>query len=71
MDENGKLLLRVLSKCKYLLEVHCRSVPLPDGEHDTYVEVNSVPRLRVQTLVREGTGRIVSVESLGGHNLRE
>ncbi len=71
VDEDGKLLLHALSKRDYLLEVHCRSVPLPDGEHDTYVEVKGVPRLRVQTVVREGTGRIVSVESLGGHNLRQ
>ena len=71
VDENGKLLLHALSKRDYLLEVHCRSVPLPDGEHDTYVEVKGVPRLRVRTVVREGTGQIVSVQSLGGHNLRQ
>ncbi len=70
VDENGKLLLRALSKREYLLEVHGRSVALPDGEHDTYVEVKGVPRLRVRTVVREGMGQIVSVQSLGGHNLR-
>ena len=72
VDENGTLLLNTLSERDYLLEVRARSIPLPAGEHATYLEVNGVPRLCVHTVLGDGnnSGRIVSVESLGGHDLK-
>lgn len=69
VDENGKLALHVPSRRDYLLEVHGLSVALPDGEHDTYLEVKGVPRLRVRARLENGRGKILSVESLGGHDI--
>ncbi len=71
VDGDGKLLLDVKSQQTYLLEVHSESILLGDGEHDNYLEVKGVPRLRVRTVVDGATGRIVEVESLGGHDIRQ
>jgi len=71
VDPNGRLLLHAWSEREHLLEVHGRGVPLSDGEHETFLEVKGVPRLRIRTRLLGRTGRIVSVDSLGGHDLRQ
>ena len=63
IDDDGKLLLNAESEHDYLLAVHGESVSLPDGEHETFVEVKGVPRVLIRTTVSGERGRIVGVRA--------
>ncbi|MBK8099085.1 MAG: hypothetical protein IPK26_18410 [Planctomycetes bacterium] len=69
IDPRGALRLFEQTEAEYMLAVTATSGPLPVGEHETFVFVNELPRLRVVTVVEPGGGRIAAIESLGEHEL--
>lgn len=66
----GRLDLAAQSAERYVLAIDCTTPSLGDGEHEVYLEVKGVPRLRVDIRVAGVVGRIVGIECLGGHNVR-
>lgn len=61
----GQLELDGRTAAEYPLAVEFASVPLPDGEHDSYVVADGLPRLAVRTRVGGDGARIVAIDSLG------
>jgi hypothetical protein len=62
---NGELELDARTAASYPLAVEFLSAPLPVGEHDTYVEVDGLPRLRVGTACDGRGGSVLAIESVG------
>ena len=69
LDPRGALRLFERTEAEYVLAVTASSGTLSPGEHETFVFVNELPRLRVVTVVGPDGGRIAAVESLGEHDL--
>lgn len=69
IDRRGALRLFERTSAEYVLAVSATSGPLPDGEHETFVFVHELPRLRIVTSVGRGAGRIAAIESLGEHDV--
>ncbi len=67
---DGTLQLDATSAETYRLGIDCTSPPLAAGEHEVYIEVKGLPRLRIDVRVGAFDGRILDVTCLGGHDVR-
>src|SRR5690606_31697569 len=68
---DGRLDLQARSAETYVLDALCTSPPLDVGEHEIYLEVRGLPRLRIDVRVDAATGQITAVECLEGEELGE
>jgi hypothetical protein len=66
----GDIDLEARSAERYVLGIDCESPALGPGEHEIYVEVKGIPRLRVDVRIHGQEGEILGIECLGGHDVR-
>ena len=71
---DGTVDLDAQSANEYVLGIEAQSPLLTAGEHELYLEVKRIPRLRVDVLVvptADGalSGTITAIESLGDHTV--